>query len=46
MDSDNGSVITFTKSQHDVVMVTVKGNAPDHDGKTAIVIMHTKETTP
>lgn len=46
MDTDNGSVISFNKNPKDVVMVTVKGHAADHDGKTVIVIMHTKDTTP
>ena len=43
MDTDNGSIITFNKSQHDVVMVTVKGHAADHDNKTVIAIVHTKD---
>lgn len=43
METDNGSIITFNKSQHDVVMVTVKGHDASHDNKTVIVIVHTKD---
>ncbi len=42
MDSDNGSVISFKKSDKEVVIITVKSNGAG-DGKTQISIMHSKD---
>jgi zinc-ribbon domain len=43
-DSTDGSVITYTKSQQEQVVVTVTSSPTEYDGKTQIHIVHTKAT--
>jgi hypothetical protein len=44
MDSADGSVITYAKSEQESVAVTVTANASEYNGKTQIVIVHTTAT--
>ena len=45
-DTPNGSVLTLNKSQQESVVVTINANSSDNNGKTQILIVHTKATKP
>lgn len=44
MDSADGAVITYAKSQEESVAVTITANSSEYNGKTQIVIVHTTST--
>ncbi len=46
MDTDDGSLITYSNPNKESVTVTVKGHDSSHDNKTSIIIIHTKESNP
>jgi zinc-ribbon domain len=45
-DTENGSVMTFNKTQQESVVVTITANPSEYGGKTQIHIVHTSSTKP
>jgi hypothetical protein len=42
MDTEDGAILTLTMGDKESVMVTVTGKPSENEGKTKIVILHTK----
>ena len=46
IDTEDGAVITLSKSQQESVMVTITAKPSENNGKTQITIVHTTSTKP